>query len=53
MLFLRFIGEEHWGLPDGLAEIFENLDLYMSSTETQYEFACKYQASRQSVKEVW
>ena len=34
MLFLRFIGEEHWGLPDGLAEICENLDLYMSSTET-------------------
>ena len=27
MLFLRFIGEEHWGLPDGLAEICENLDL--------------------------
>ena len=41
MLFLRFIGEKHCGLPDGLAQICTDRDLYTSSTETQYhEFAC-------------
>ena len=52
MLFLRFIGGQHCGLPDGLAQICADPDLYTSSTETQYhEFACKYEAFRQSVKE--
>ena len=52
MLFLRFLGEQYCGLPDGLAEICADPDLYTSSTETQYhEFACKYEAFRQSVKE--
>ena len=49
MLFLRFIGEQHRGLPDGLAQICADPDLYTSSTETQYhEFACKYEAFRHS-----
>ena len=40
MLFLRFIGEQHCGLPDGLAEFCADPDLYTSSTKTQYhEFA--------------
>ena len=34
MLFLRFIGEKHCGLPDGLAQICADRDLYTSSTET-------------------
>ena len=52
MLFLRFFGERHCRLPDGLAEIYADPDLYRSSTETQYyEFACKYKAFRHLVKE--
>ena len=52
MLFLRFIGERHCGLPDGLAEICADPDSYTSSTESQYhEFACKYETLRQSVME--
>ena len=43
MLFLQSIGKQHCGFPD---------DLCRSSTETQcHEFACKYKAFRQSVKE--
>ena len=52
ILFLQFIGEQHFGLPDDLAEIFADPDSYTSSTETQcHEIACKYEAFRQSVKE--
>ena len=49
-LFQQFIGEQHFGLPDGLAEICADPDSY-TSTETQYhELGCKYEAFRQSVK---
>ena len=52
MLFQQFIGEQRFGLPDGLAEICADPDSYTSSTETQYhELGCKYEAFRQSVKE--
>ena len=52
MLFLQFFGERHYGLPDDLAEIYADPDLYRCSTETQYhEFACKYKAFRHLVKE--
>ena len=52
MLFLRFIREQHCGLPYGLAEICADPDSCASSTETQYyEFSCKFEAFRQSVKE--
>ena len=51
-LLLQFIGEQYCGLPDVLAEIYTDPDLYTSSTETQYyEFSCKYEAFMQSVKE--
>ena len=47
MLFLRFIEEQHYRLPDGLAEICADPNSYTSSTETQYhKFACKYEAFR-------
>ena len=52
ILFLRLIGEQHCGLPDGLAEICTDPDFYTSSTETRdHDFARKYGAFRQSGKE--